>query len=97
MWKPGDFAIRGMVYVTKDSIIKCNHTGYPRSVYDVCDAKNIYINGKLYTRSETSGSNLIPYFTVVSPFVFGEEYHNVTGKYVSNISGYEPTTHYYLG
>jgi hypothetical protein len=39
-WKPGDFAIRGMLYLTKDAIWKCQHTGFPKSIDDVCDSNN---------------------------------------------------------
>ena len=95
-WKPGDFAVRGMMYLTKDSILRCNHTGYPKSVDDVCVSNVAQVNGKPISLSNHN-VNRIPYFTKVSPYVFGKEYYNVTGRYVSNISGYDPTTHFYLG
>jgi hypothetical protein len=37
------------------------------------------------------------FFTRVSPYVFGDEYYNITGRYVSNTLGYDATTHFYLG
>lgn len=96
-WKPGDFVVRDMMYLTKDSILKCNHTGYPRSVDDVCVSSQVVVNGQVVTLDSQHNVHRIPYFTKVSPYVFGKEYFNVTGRYVSNISGYDPTTHFYLG
>lgn len=92
-WKPGDFAIRGMMYITKDAIWRCNHTGYPQDIMDTCTPQeHTQIIGGSYTNEE-----LIPYFTKVGPYVFGEEYYNITGSYQSNILGYDATTHFYLG
>lgn len=39
----------------------------------------------------------VPYFTRISPYVFGEEYYNITGRYTSKILGYDADTHFYLG
>ena len=92
-WKPGDFAIRGMLYLTKDAIWKCQHTGWPTDINDICDENHI--------STRLLGSNVdedkIRFFTRVSPYVFGEEYHNITGRYESKILGYDNTTHFYLG
>ena len=111
-WKPGDFAICGMLYLTKDSIYRCNHTGYPQSVLDECEISNYDITSQKinlkqyfsggdltdkYKNSDTKHENKIRYFTKISPYVFGEEYFNITGKYVSKIQGYDAETHFYLG
>jgi hypothetical protein len=84
-WRPGDFAVKGMFYLTKNSIWECQHTGWPKNINDVCE--------------EGSGVEVknIPFFKRVSPYVFGEEYPNITGRYESKISGYDSTTHFYLG
>jgi hypothetical protein len=100
-WKPGDFVIRGMLYLTRDAIWKCQHTGFPNSVDDVCKEHD----ADLYAETATGGltdlkriaAEDIRFFTRVSPYVFGEEYFNITGKYTSNVLGYDATTHFYLG
>nr|DAD82754.1 MAG TPA: hypothetical protein [Siphoviridae sp. ctrpg19] len=101
-----------MLYLTKDSIYRCNHTGYPQSVLDECEISNYDITsqkinlqqyfsgGNLtdkYKSSDIKHENKIRYFTKISPYVFGEEYFNITGKYVSKIQGYDAETHFYLG
>jgi hypothetical protein len=100
-WKPGDFVIRGMLYLTRDAIWKCQHTGFPNSVDDVCTVHeaNLYKeipNGGLDKLGSTT-NEAIRFFTRVSPYVFGEEYFNITGKYTSKVLGYDATTHFYLG
>lgn len=37
------------------------------------------------------------YFELISPYVPGERYNNITTSYKSNSAIYDPTTHYYLG
>lgn len=111
-WKPGDFAICGMLYLTKDAIYRCNHTGYPQSVLDECtvdydqmslskiNLSQYFKDGNLtvnYKDDKPKHENKIRYFTKISPYVFGEEYFNITGKYVSKIQGYDAETHFYLG
>lgn len=90
-WKPGDFAIRGMFYLTRDAIWKCQHTGYPKGIDDVCPLQHISTRIGTYTTDE------LRFFVRVSPYVFGEEYFGVTGNYQSKILGYDATTHFYLG
>lgn len=111
-WKPGDFAIRGMLYLTRDAIWKCQHTGFPASIDSVC-TKDTH-NATLYKRTDINSigdvhhssevqeltgqtASNIRYFTRVSPYVFGKEYYNITGRYSSNVLGYDATTHLYLG
>lgn len=36
-------------------------------------------------------------FTKHEPYVFGRQYLGTTTNYISNVKGYDPTTHYYLG
>jgi hypothetical protein len=105
-WKPGDFAIRGMFYITSDSIWKCLHTGWPKSVNDFCDLThetrvaerdgngNIIITSNNIDKSKTMS---VRFFERVSPYVFGQEYFNITGNYKSDLLGYDATTHFYLG
>ena len=90
-WKPGDFAIRGMFYLTRDAIWKCQHTGYPKGIDDVCPLQHISTRIGTYTTDE------LRFFVRVSPYVFGEEYFGITGNYQSKILGYDATTHFYLG
>ena len=35
-WKDGDFAIRDRMYISSDAIWRCNHTGFPSHLQDVC-------------------------------------------------------------
>lgn len=96
-WKPNDFAIRGMMYITRDAIWRCNHTGYPESLTDTCTPQE---HTQILNRDDKrvyTGRDEIPYFTKIAPYVFGDEYFNVTGSYQSNILGYDATTHFYLG
>lgn len=90
-WKPGDFAIRGMFYLTRDAIWKCQHTGYPKGIDDICPLQHISTRVGTYTTDE------LRFFVRVSPYVFGEEYFGITGNYQSKILGYDATTHFYLG
>ena len=90
-WKPGDFAIRGMFYLTRDAIWKCQHTGYPKGIDDMCPLEHISTRIGTYTTDE------LRFFVRVSPYVFGEEYFGITGNYQSKILGYDATTHFYLG
>lgn len=90
-WKPGGFAIKGMFYLTKDAIWKCQHTGYPENINDICE-ENDY-----HTPDEPRSEENLRYFTRVCPYVFGKEYYNITGRYESKILGYDATTHFYLG
>ena len=102
-WKPGDFAIRGMMYITRDALWRCNHTGFPQHINDTCkiSTNQLYGNNVRYDGGKSGNHSEdqveIPYFTKISPYVFGEEYYNITGKYTSKISGYDATTHFYLG
>ena len=97
-WKPGDFAVRGMVYITRDSIWKCNHTGWPKHLMDTCTpTEHTTIVNEHGIRISYTSDESIPYFTKVSSYNFGKEYYNVTGSYQSNILGYDATTHFYLG
>lgn len=99
-WKPGDFAVRGMLYITRDAIWKCNHTGWPKHLMDTCSLSTHAVivdkEDGIY-RDGVKETNSVPYFTKVSPYNFGEEYYNITGSYQSNILGYDATTHFYLG
>lgn len=90
-WKPGDFAIRGMFYLTKGAIWKCQHTGFPSNINDVCPENHVSHKSGAYTSEE------LRFFVRVSPYVFGEEYYGITGRYQSKELGYDPTTHFYLG
>ena len=104
-WKPGDFAIRGMFYITSDSIWKCLHTGWPKSVDDFCDLTHetkvvkIDDDGNITDTSsiDKSSAMRVRFFERVSPYVFGQEYFNITGNYKSDLLGYDATTHFYLG
>ena len=106
-WKPGDFAIRGMFYITSDSIWKCLHTGWPKSVNDFCDLAHetkvaeIDDDGNITSISSNSinksNTMSVRFFERVSPYVFGQEYFNITGNYKSDLLGYDATTHFYLG
>ena len=96
-WKPGDFAVRGMMYITRDAIWKCNHTGFPKDLLDTCTpAKHVRILEKSIPKNY-AGNQSIPYFTKIGPYNFGKEYYNITSSYSSNILGYDATTHFYLG
>ena len=90
-WKPGDFAIRGSFYLTKDAIWKCQHTGWPDNINDICPKDHISHKSGNYSEED------LRFFKRVSPYVFGEEYYGITGKYESKILGYDATTHFYLG
>lgn len=97
------------MYITRDAIWRCNHTGWPESVDAVC--KRSTKHRKYYEVQKADGTFEVQpvsaevlasledprYFTRVSPYVFGQEYFNVTGTYHSNILGYDETTHFYLG
>lgn len=105
-WKPGDFAIRGMFYITSDSIWKCLHTGWPKSVNDFCDLTHetrVAIrddDGNITGSSsgiDNSTAMSVRFFERVSPYVFGQEYFNITGNYKSDLLGYDAITHFYLG
>lgn len=92
------------MYITRDAIWRCNHTGWPESVDAVCNRsaehrQYFYATGTGQLTQYTNSISLEDprYFTRVSPYVFGQEYFNVTGAYRSNILGYDETTHFYLG
>ena len=95
-----------MMYITRDAIWRCNHTGWPESVDAVCNRSREHRQYYVVTSTGLlEQCNSVPdgrfsdprYFTRVSPYVFGQEYFNVTGAYRSNILGYDETTHFYLG
>ena len=90
-WKPGDFAIRGMLYLTRDAIWKCQHTGWPENINATCPKSHISTQSGSYNLDE------LRFFKRVSTYVFGEEYYNITGRYESKILGYDNITHFYLG
>ena len=80
VWKPGDFAIRGMMYITRDAIWRCNHTGWPESVDAVCRRSSehrqyfvVSSTGTLEQCTSVSDGRFSDprYFTRVSPYVFG--------------------------
>ena len=90
-WKPGDFAIKGMFYLTNDYIWKCQHTGKPESIDAECDDTHLTYHT---SRSENVDKK---YFVRVKPYIFGQEYYGITGHYRSNVLGYDAITHFYLG
>ena len=116
-WNDGEFAIRGMFYIHNNIIWRCNHTGYPANVLDVCKIsasqvkqglEHIKTVDSMYVKEQYVGVDAdeftnhanpssVPYFTKIKPYVFGEEYFNITGRYQSKTLGYDPTTHFYLG
>ena len=67
------------------------HEGYfvTAKISDAVDAirEDILNNPELYDK----------YFIKHSPYVFGAQYYGLTTSYLSNVKGYDPTTHYYLG
>ena len=84
-----------MLYLTNDAIWKCNHTGFPNSIIDKCNlGKGSVVDG--LTLMDTHDQQ-VPYFTRICPYVFGDEYYNITGRYTSKILGYDSDTHLYLG
>lgn len=91
-WKPGDFAIRGNLYLARDAIWECQHTGLPNSIDDICSFGN---NSPHVSENYTNDE--LRFFKRVCPYVFGEEYYGITGRYESKILGYDNTTHFYLG
>ena len=95
-WKPGDFAVRGMMYITRDAIWRCNHTGFPKDLLDTCEPQE-HTEILAGTGTSIKTREGIPYFTKVGPYNFGKEYYNITSSYSSNILGYDATTHFYLG
>lgn len=96
-WKPGDFAIRGMIYLTKDAIWRCNHTGFPDSINAICDTNTHETTLSNDGKTPIGEGVDVAYFTRISPYVFGQEYYNITGRYQSKILGYDADTHFYLG
>ena len=88
-WKPGDFAIRGMFYLTRDAIWKCQHTGWPESINAICPEDHPSHKSGSYNNNE------LRFFQRISPYVFGEEYYNLVGSYKSKVLGYDATTHFY--
>jgi hypothetical protein len=55
---------------------------------------NIIITSNNIDKSKTMS---VRFFERVSPYVFGQEYFNITGNYKSDLLGYDATTHFYLG
>ena len=47
--------------------------------------------------SLTESLNGVRYFDIISLYIPGKRYYNINSNYISNISGYDPTTHNYLG
>ena len=100
-----------MLYLTNDAIWRCNHTGFPNSIIDKCEvtvSEQVGSGQSAYVKVRPRGQNktayhidgdtqAVPYFTRISPYVFGEEYYNITGRYTSKILGYDADTHFYLG
>ena len=88
-WKPGDFAIRGMLYLTRDSIWECQHTGWPENIFAKCPKTHPAYN-------KIKNEDDLRFFKRVSPYVFGEEYYNITGSYESKVLGYDPAARQFL-
>lgn len=78
-WTSGNFVIKGLSYISKNYILKCNATGFPSNIDDTAEAAKVR------------------YFTKISTYVPTQSYFNLNTRYISNISSYDSTTHYYLG
>lgn len=81
VWKPGDAAMQGFTYITKDYIIKANMKISAGEVNSI-DAY------------DKDGNK---YFTKIRPYIEGEEYKGITSNYQSNAHIYDAETHKYLG
>ena len=91
----GDYMVKDCIYIYRTSIIKCKKSGY---IYNSA-TKAPTANAQLVV-----GNNLIVGagynygdYEVVAPYTFGENTLQITEKIKSNVSYYDPDTHYYLG
>lgn len=81
VWKPGNYTVAGMTYITKDYIVKAIKSYTPA----------IAANRSLTSVTDTE------FFKIIEPYIEGNSYNNITTNFISNTNNYDADTHKYLG
>lgn len=80
-WKSGQPIAKDCIYINRDYILKAKVDWSP----DITNIKK-YIS-----------SSDLDYFDILSPYIEGQSYRNITSNYVSNVTEYDSETHKWFG